>query len=124
MTNPTIILSTPAEEWYRSLLENNYEEARQRALSLLDEATEDAHGCQVTNTKGPRKVRYRGGQDRAYRFVYYVLNKRVPYEEEVIRHACHNPLCINPDHLRPGRRGDNLEDDRMRHAYGIDYDWL
>ena len=48
----------------------------------------------------------------------------MPNEEEVIRHACHNPVCINPDHLQQGRRGDNLEDDRMKNAYGLDFDWL
>jgi hypothetical protein len=124
MKPPLNELTTQAERWYRSILENHKEEARQRALSLLDEADEDQNGCIVSNTQRPRKVRFRGGQDRAYRFVYYVLNERVPYEEELIRHKCHNPCCINPEHLTPGERADNLDDDRLREAYGVDFDWL
>jgi hypothetical protein len=31
-------------------------------------------------------------------------------EGQVIMHACDNPGCINPDHLRRGSQGDNLND--------------
>jgi hypothetical protein len=124
MTRPTIALKTPSEEWYEDIFANHYEGARQRALSLLEQAEEDENGCLVTNTAQPRKLRFAGGQDRAYRFVFYVLSGRVPYAEEVVRHLCHNRHCINPAHLAPGERADNLEDDRRRDAYGVDFDWL
>jgi len=26
------------------------------------------------------------------------------------RHQCHTPICVNPDHLLPGTRSDNLKD--------------
>ena len=124
MQQPTIVLRTASEAWYERILKENHEEARRRALSLLDQTRTDENGCRVTETRQPRKVRFRGGQDRAYRFVFYVLNGRVPYEEEVVRHLCHNRLCINPNHLTTGERGDNRHDDLLRNAYGIDYDWL
>ena len=124
MCQPTIVLRTDSEKWYQWILENKLEEARRRALSLLDEAQTNENECRVTGTRSPRKVRFEGGQDRAYRFVFYVLNQQVPYEEEVIRHLCHNPLCINPEHLTTGERGDNRHDDQLREAYGVDYDWL
>jgi hypothetical protein len=40
------------------------------------------------------------------------------------RHLCHNNRCCNPAHLAAGERGDNRNDDRLRDAYGIDFDWL
>lgn len=78
----------------------------------------------VSNTRKPRKVRFEGGQDRAHRFVFYVLDEQMPYEEKVIRHLCHNPLCMNPVHLTTGERGDNNHDEDLRGAYSVDFDWL
>ena len=124
MSRPPIVLRTASEQWYQWILDNKHEEARQRALSLLAETTTDENGCRVTDTRQPRKVRFEGGQDRAYRFLFYVLNQQVPYEEEVVRHLCHNCRCLNPEHLTIGERGDNRHDDRLREAYGVDFDWL
>jgi hypothetical protein len=28
----------------------------------------------------------------------------------VVRHACHNPSCVNPDHLMTGTQADNIKD--------------
>ena len=30
----------------------------------------------------------------------------------VVRHACHNPSCCNPDHLSAGTQKDNMDDRR------------
>ena len=40
--------------------------------------------------------------------------------EDVIRHTCDNPPCINPAHLRLGTSADNVQDrvDRKRSAKG------
>ncbi|MCT8328347.1 HNH endonuclease [Albidovulum sediminis] len=40
------------------------------------------------------------------------------------RHRCNNRLCINPDHLELGSRGENLQDERNFAANGVDYDLL
>ena len=124
MARPTVVLRTASELWYRDILTNHADGANDRVKDLLAGTTRDINGCLVTNTKQPRKTRFRGQQDRAYRFVYYIVNCRAPYEEEVVRHLCHNRLCINPAHLTTGERGDNRHDDRLQEAYGIDYNWL
>lgn len=37
---------------------------------------------------------------------------------EVSRHECDNPLCVNPDHLMPGTRADNVADMMARGRHG------
>lgn len=46
---------------------------------------------------------------RAHRYVYELLKEKIP-EGQVLRHICHNPPCINPDHLKPGNQHDNMMD--------------
>ncbi|WP_089946700.1 HNH endonuclease [Litoreibacter albidus] len=62
-----------------------------------------------------------GYQDRAYRFVFYVRNRRSPPAGEVVRHRCNNRRCINPDHLVAGTQLENIEDDRDFRANGVDF---
>lgn len=44
--------------------------------------------------------------------------------DNVIRHRCHNRLCINPDHLTIGSRADNKRDDWEFLANGVDFNLL
>ena len=41
---------------------------------------------------------------------------------QVVRHTCHNPACVNPDHLVSGTQTDNMKDmyqaGRARIGYG------
>jgi excisionase family DNA binding protein len=53
-----------------------------------------------------------------------VLTRTPASFEDVIRHRCHNPLCINPEHLEIGSRADNKHDDWEFAAYGVDFDLL
>jgi hypothetical protein len=69
-------------------------------------------------------VRFHGSQDRAYLFVYSILNRYAPVSEEVVRHRCHNRRCINPDHLTSGTVWDNRQDEYARRGNGVDYDLL
>ena len=60
----------------------------------------------------------------AYRLIYCVLNRAVAGYDDVIRHRCHNRLCINPEHLTIGNRADNKRDDWEYLANGVDFDLL
>jgi len=50
-----------------------------------------------------------------------VLNRAVLREDEVVRHRCHNRLCINPEHLEEGSMADNKRDDWDHWANGTDH---
>ncbi|MGA0542372.1 HNH endonuclease [Neotabrizicola sp. VNH66] len=119
-----MIYLDPSQERWADIHANHKEEARQRAFSLLNEGIKTDTGCIRTDTKAIRKVRFRSHQYAAYRFIYCVLNDETPSFEEVIRHRCHNRLCINPAHLEIGSRADNRRDDWDYEANGVDFDLL
>lgn len=113
-----------SEERLRILFEQHHEEARTRAFALIEGAREDENGCLVSDTVTPRKVRFRGHQYEVYRFVYCVLNEVIASRRDVVRHRCHNRLCVNPEHLILGTQADNKHDDWDYAAYGVDPDFL
>jgi HNH endonuclease len=118
-----VYLDASQEQW-ANIHANHKEEAQQRALSLIASATTTDRGCIETPTLAVRKVRFRGEQFAAYRFIYCVLNDATPSFEEVICHRCHNRRCINPAHLDIGSRADNKRDDWDFMANGVDLDYL
>lgn len=120
----TFVFMDDSERWLEDLLANHYEEARSRALSLVESGKVTETGCIETDTEGPRKVRFMGRQVAAYRLIYCVLNGRVAGYSDVIRHRCNNRRCINPEHLDIGSRADNLLDDRDFAANGVDFGLL
>ncbi|MFZ0097555.1 MAG: HNH endonuclease, partial [Gemmobacter sp.] len=71
-----------------------------------------------------RRVRFRGRQLPAYRFIFCILNSVVAGYDDVVRHRCNNRRCINPDHLKLGSRGENLQDERDFSANGVDFGLL
>jgi hypothetical protein len=34
----------------------------------------------------------------------------IDIDQKVVRHKCHNPACVNPDHLLSGTQADNVND--------------
>lgn len=118
------MLIEPTERWLDDVIRNHHEEALHRVSSLLKEATETPEGCLITEGASRRKVRFKGHQTRAYRFIYAVTRKEVLTYDEVVRHRCHNGMCINPDHLEVGSRADNKHDDWEAAAYGVDFDMI
>ena len=53
---------------------------------------------------------------RAHRVAYECAHGPIP-TGQLIRHTCHNPLCVNPEHLLAGTQKDNI-DDMMRAGRG------
>lgn len=59
------------------------------------------------------RIRYNGKQIQLHRFMFeYFKNKLNP--NQVVRHKCDNPLCINPKHLLSGTILDNIKDRQKR----------
>jgi hypothetical protein len=112
------------EIWLQDIMDSNYEEALSRVTSLLSQTTEDENGCWVTATVNRPKMRFRGRQVAAARFVYCMVNRAVIDERTVVRHRCHNRRCCRPEHLVDGSAADNKRDDWDFWANGVDFDLL
>lgn len=57
----------------------------------------------------------------AHIVAWEIANQRRLPEGQVIRHACDNPPCTNPDHLLLGTHADNVRDklERERESRGV-----
>ena len=124
MPSSTFVYQDDPEVWLTDILGNHYEEARARALALRQQGGPNENGCIESNTAGRRRTRFRGRQVAAYRLIYCVLNQRVASFDDVVRHRCNNPRCMNPDHLEIGSRADNRGDDRDFAANGLAFELL
>lgn len=75
----------------------------------------DGYGTIALVTEGMRRTY------RTHRVAYQIWRGPVP-DQAVVMHACDNPRCINPDHLRVGTHADNMADKmsrgRHRNQYG------
>lgn len=113
-------LMDESEVWWTTILDQHYETAASKANALIADTVQTANGCLETGTETPRRVRFKGRQLPAYRFVYCLATRIPAAGDEVVRHRCHNRLCINPDHLQFGTRAYNKHDDWEYWANGID----
>ena len=53
----------------------------------------------------------------AHRLSYQHFNGPIPKGSHIL-HSCDNPSCVNPSHLRPGSRSDNMRDSVSRKRHG------
>ena len=123
MTQHFVFLDDSEQRWMDKL-ENHADEAETLANRLVREGTLTAEGCIVTDTATVKKVRFKGEQYAAYRFIFCTMNQEVASYHDVIRHRCHNRLCIKPEHLQKGTRADIQRDDWDNWANGIDHRYL
>ena len=81
-------------------------------------ASSDMSDCVIFNGPGSAKGGYGrinvslNGRVRsfaAHRVAYEIHKGELP-EGLIVRHTCHNPRCINPNHLKCGTHKQNAED--------------
>ena len=82
-----------------------------RLANGLDDAPEG--GCwnwrRTTNSDGYPMLKVAGKMVYAHRLAYELAVGQVPDELHVL-HSCDNPRCINPAHLSPGTRSQNMKE--------------
>jgi hypothetical protein len=64
----------------------------------------------------PRLKSYEGKVLNAHRVAWEIHNNEM-LGERVARHTCDNPSCVNPHHILPGTRADNVQDAKDRGRY-------
>lgn len=99
-----------AKEINLSLL--NDAKTQERFWSKVDKSAGDS-GCWVwtgvTFDDGYGAFKAGGKMYRAHRASFAIANNSDP-GDLVVRHSCHNPLCVNPNHLSAGTVEDNTAD--------------
>lgn len=64
---------------------------------------------QVNKKGGYGRIGYRYKSHRAHRLSYSLFIGPIPDGMHIL-HSCDNPLCINPNHLRPGTHSENISE--------------
>jgi hypothetical protein len=67
--------------------------------------------------KGYGRFKVNGKLVLPHRFIMEVINETTYPRDIDVRHRCDNPPCVNPSHLQPGTRSENMLDavERGRH---------
>lgn len=73
-----------------------------------------SHGYGVFAFWGPAGKRQRW---LAHRLMLLIHGVELEDSEVVVRHACDNPPCVNPNHLLTGTQADNVRDAIERDRY-------
>ncbi len=107
------LTATESRIWWAELIEEALTTEQQIRL-LLDQAKASKEGCLEAAVVRPRRISVRGKQIYAYQLVYWAGNALIPSDNDVVRHKCHNRLCVNPQHLTHGTQLENVNDTRDR----------
>lgn len=85
-----------------------YEEARFWSKVDVHEISRCWEWQAATDGHGYGQFSYQGQQMRSNR-VAWTLERDNP-KDKMVLHKCHNPACVNPEHLYLGDNSDNMQD--------------
>lgn len=63
-----------------------------------------------SENNGYGRIFIKGKRHLAHRLSYELHHRVQLTTKQVIRHKCHNPLCVNPQHLETGTQQQNVDD--------------
>lgn len=70
------------------------------------------YGQAVRPDASERYIQGKPVQEGAHRVAYRIWNGEIA-SGKVVRHLCHNKLCVNPCHLIIGSQKENMADSQM-----------
>lgn len=89
---------------------------QEQAIEAFWQKVKKSDGCWIwTGNKlvrgGYGGLNWRGKISvKAHRVSYEIAHGVTLTPEQIVRHRCDNPLCVNPDHLVLGTHQDNVQD--------------
>lgn len=92
---------------YQDLQMNERDQARFWAKVLVPASVDDCLLWAKTYASGYGYLHLRGKNVPAHRISYQLANGPIP-EGKVIDHLCHNPRCVNPNHLEAVSQQENV----------------
>ena len=91
--------------------------------TILSKSTPQSNGCilwgGVKDKWGYGRITYRGNSRGVHRLIYSSKFGELT-KDDVVRHICDTPACVNIEHLLVGTHADNVRDrcERNRSATG------
>jgi len=83
------------------------EELKQRLMSSFTKTGDCWNWDKALNTCGYGQTTYQNKPYRAHRLMYELFVGEIPKDLE-LDHLCNNRKCVNPSHLEPVTRRDNM----------------
>lgn len=102
-------------EWWSETFSQHREELVDKLQEVFEKATLEDNGCLCFETER-KMISWRGRRMHVYEVVAYAVAAQLPTPQNVIRHLCHNPRCIHPNHLCIGSQRENNNDEAWRRS--------
>lgn len=118
-------ISDPGYLMWDRIFCDRFEAALEKYETLIYRQTRwDDNGCMETGLIPRLRFKFAGETLIAYRFTYAVATVLPLSSNEIVRHECNNPLCVNPRHLLVGDERQNFEDYLAQKGYGTRWELL
>ncbi len=112
-------ITDPQYLWWDWVYVNHMIEAVDKYNSLVFHwASRDCNGCLLFGDYPRSNIKFHGKTLSAYRFSLAVATVIPLSSNDIVRHECNNPYCVNPRHLCVGDQQDNFRDYLAYEGYG------